>query len=62
MGRVSYDQAGLPTALQTLKNWLVMSGQPGVIEGTSRRCRKALSRKVLKQETASGCLRVVSSG
>jgi hypothetical protein len=59
--RVSYEQAEIPTASQTLKNWLVMSEQPCGIEGTPRRYRKALSRKVLRQETASGCLRMVSS-
>ena len=38
-----------------------MSGRPCGIEDTPRRYRKALSRKVLWQETASGCLRRVSS-
>lgn len=61
MCRVSYEQAEDPTALQTLNNRLVMSGQRCGIEGTSRCYRKALSRKVSRQETASGCFRMVSS-
>jgi len=28
MFRVSCEQTDVPTALQTLQNWLVMSGQP----------------------------------